>query len=144
MRHCTANAIDVLAGKSSTLAPPGNNKLPIVVGQVAGVGVPVPVQLSTTQLVKPAPGVSVTTDPVPLAGPELVNVTVYKLVPPATVVVMPSVLNTLRFAAGATVLVTVMALLAVDESKVVPVKLADTELVTVPVAVDNKGAVITN
>ena len=132
------------AGKFGKLVPPGNNRLPITAGQDAGVGDPVPVQLSTTQLDNPAPGISVTTDPVPLAGPELVKVTVYKLVPPAVVVVTPSVLSTLKFAAGTTVLVIVIALLAVDGSKVVPVKPADTELVTVPVAVDSKGAVITN
>lgn len=58
------------------MAPGPTNRLAGVAGQLAGVGVPVPVHETTVQLDKPALGVSSTTEPVPLEGPELVKVTV--------------------------------------------------------------------
>jgi hypothetical protein len=99
----------VPAGKLGIVAPGPTSKLAMGVGHTAA---PVGVHDVTVQLLKPVPGLSNTTEPVPLAGPELVKVTVYTVVPPATVVVMPSVLETPRLMAGFTVLVTVFRLLA--------------------------------
>ena len=74
--HRTTKVMLEFGGKVGIVVEDGASTCAGVAGQTAGVGVPAPVQETTLQLLKPAPGTSWIREPSPIPGPKLLYVTV--------------------------------------------------------------------
>ena len=95
--HLKTKVTLLLAGNPGKASPLAVSKLgqAAAAGQLAGIGNVLARQLKTVQL-NPCPGTSLTVAPSAAVAPELMNVTVYEVVPPACTALTASVLVTSR------------------------------------------------